>query len=106
MFGCFGAGLAQEGQGDLAHGVERGQQGSNRQGDKDQPLSAAKSVGENFIFRPETGGDHRETGKRKTTDQESPESDRHFLAQAAHVEHILRIDVVAGMQARHAPCRG
>ena len=32
MFGCLGARLAQEGQRDLAHGVESGQQSGQRQG--------------------------------------------------------------------------
>src|SRR6185436_12373530 len=58
-----------------------------------------KCIGKDFVLRPETRCDNRETGKRKAADKESPEGDRHLILQAAHVEHILRIYfVIAGVQ--------
>ena len=53
-----------------------------------------KRIRENFILRPEACGDDRETRKRKAADEEGPECDRHLLAKAAHVEHILRVNFV------------
>ena len=94
MFGFLRARLAEEGQCDLAHGVEGGQEGCDCESDKDDDVTMTERIRQDFILRPEARGDERETGKRKAADQERPECDRHLLAQAAHVEHILRIDFV------------
>ena len=98
MFRSFGARLAQEGQRNLAHGVESGQQGCQCQGDEDCQVAAVEGPGENFIFGPEAGCDQWETGQGKPADEEGPEGQRHLLAQTAHVEHVLRIDVFFGVQ--------
>ena len=86
--------FAEEGQCDLAHGVEGGQEGRDRQGDKNPPMTMSKCICKDLILRPEASRNKRETGESKTTDQKCPECDRHLFAQAAHVEHILRIDMV------------
>ena len=93
MFSCFGARFAQEGQGDLPHGIESGQECCQRQRDEYHPMPMSKRIRQDLILRPETCCQQRETRQRKSTDQESPESDRHLLAQPTHVEHILRIDL-------------
>ncbi len=106
MFGCLGARFTQEGQGDLAHGVESRQEGCNRQGDKNQQVTIAKGFGKNFILGPKACRQHRKTRQGKSADQEGPEGDRHLLAQAAHVEHILRVRHARRCAERRVPCHG
>ena len=90
----FCAGFAEEGQCDLAHGVESGQEGSDCESNEDRQMTVGKSIRKDLILRPEARGNDRETGKRKAADEEGPECDRHLLAQAAHIEHILWINFV------------
>src|SRR5690349_759234 len=94
MFCFWGASLAKEGQRDLAHRIERRQERSESERDKDKIMSIAKRVGKDLILGPETGGHKWEARKGKATDQECPESNRHLLTQATHVEHVLRIDLM------------
>src|SRR5688500_10804252 len=94
MFGFFCAGLAEEGQCDLAHRVECRQEGSDCQCEKDCPMAMPERICENFILRPKTSRNQREARQSKATDKERPERDRHLLAQAAHIEHILWVDMM------------
>src|ERR1051325_2612684 len=57
-------------------------------------MTIPKSLCKDFILRPEARSNDRKTGQRKSADQECPERDRHLLAQAPHVEHILWIDIM------------
>ena len=54
----------------------------------------ANASAKNLVFRPETGRKERESGKRQSTDEESPKRDRHFLAQTTHIHHVLWIRVM------------
>src|SRR5690606_32390239 len=49
---------------------------------------------EDFILRPEACRHQWETGEGETANKESPKSNGHFLAQTAHVEHVLWVNVV------------
>ena len=89
---CFlRARFSEEGQRDLAHRVEGGEERGNRKRDEDGQV-ARERVGEDFILRPKARGDDRETRKRKAADEERPKRDGHFVFQAAHVEHVLRVN--------------
>lgn len=104
---CFGARLAEEGHGDLAHGVERRQERADHQHHEDQgcqPVAFDQAVivgiGEDLVFAPEAGGDEWEAGQRQAADQECDKCDRHARAQTAHVAHVLRVEcvcVIAGV---------
>src|SRR5215216_6673931 len=94
MFRFYRAWLAEEGQRDLAHRVEGGQECGESESNEDNVMTVRKCICKNFILRPEPCGDDRETGKSKTTDQEGPECNGHLTAQSAHIVHILRIHVM------------
>src|SRR5271157_2270694 len=80
VFCFFCARLTEKGQSDLTHGVERGQERGNGQGNEDNQISIAECTREYFILRPEARCQKREAGKSKTADEKSPERDRHQLA--------------------------
>ena len=90
---CLCSRLTEESQRDLTHGIEGGQEGRQRERDEHCHVSVSERVGQYLILRPETSRDQRETGEREPADQECGECDRHLLAQPAHIEHILGVDV-------------
>ncbi len=93
----FCARFAEEGQRDLAHRVERGEECGNRKRDEYGQVMRER-IREDLILRPKARSDDRETRKCKAADEERPECDGHFAFQAAHVEHVLRVYfVIAGM---------
>src|SRR5215211_7270660 len=66
MFRFFRARLAEKGQCDLAHRIERCHEGSDCQREKHCPVTMTKRVCQDFILRPETRGNEREACQRKT----------------------------------------
>ncbi len=59
-----------------------------------------KACGQNLILRPEPGRDEREARQGEAADQKGDEGQRHLLAQSAHVEHVLRVQMpVRGVDA-------
>src|ERR1700690_3552658 len=90
----FSARLAEKGQSDLAHGVERRQERGNRECNENNQISVIERAREYLIFRPEASRQKWKPGKRKPADEKSPERDWHLLAKSAHVKHVLRINVV------------
>ena len=46
----LGARLAEEGQCDLAHGVEGGQEGRDRQGDENRPVTMTECIRQDLIL--------------------------------------------------------
>ena len=98
MFGSLAARVTEESQRDLAHCVESRQESRQCQDNKHQQVSAPKRLCKNRILGPETRRQHREAGQSQTTDQEGPECNWHLLPQAAHIEHVLCIHVLAAVQ--------
>jgi len=102
--GCFvgvfrrvGAGFPQKNQGNLPHGIECRQQGSKCQCDEYRPMSTRERPGQDFILRPETRSQNRESGKCQPTRQKCPESAGHLFPKTAHVKHVLGIHMFTGM---------
>ena len=91
MLRAFRARFAQEGQADLAHGVERGQEGRERQCREDPHIAAGPCAGQDLILGPEAGRQQREAAQRQAADDEGPAGPRHAPQQAAHVAHVLGI---------------
>ncbi len=89
--GRFAARLTEEGQADLTARVEGGQQGRERQRPEDQGVQF-KGIGQDLILAPEAGGDDGETAQGQAADQESPADAWDAFPQAAHVEHVLRVE--------------
>src|SRR6185436_4045646 len=82
-------GLTVEDHPDLTSNVEGGEE----RGDRQQPIynrEMQAGIQQNFILRPETGK-RNNPRKRQCADHIEPESDRHGLAEPAHVAHIAGV---------------
>ena len=92
LFSGGGARLSGEGQADLPHRVEGRQEGRRRQHPEDH-RRMCPGVGQNLILAPEARRHEREAAQRQPADQERPGCDRDTAPQAAHVKHVLRVEI-------------
>ena len=84
--------LPEEGHQDLAHRVEGGEQGAERQDDKHDVVPIRPRIRQDLILAPEAGGHDGEPAQRQPADEESPGRARHLAEQPAHIAHVLGIE--------------
>src|SRR5215207_1546103 len=94
VFGFLCTRLTQEGERDLTHGVKSSQKSSKCQCHKNPPMSVTECIRKDLILRPKASSNKWKASKRKTTNQKGPKCNWHLLAQAAHIEHVLRVYMV------------
>ena len=94
--------LAEEDHPDLAAHVEGGEEGGDGQQPVDRRVAFLKRIRQDLILGPEAGK-REDARQRQRADQVDPEGDRHRLAQAAHVAHVVRVEELFGCRRTDCP---
>ena len=91
-----GARLAKEGEEHGAERVERGEKRGSDQDPEDELMVGVPGISQDFVLRPEAGRDHGKARQSGGADDEGPACARHAFEEAAHIHHVLRIEVRLG----------